>query len=129
MTQDKLSNPFDPLPGTVYAELLPDVQEIDLPIPVRKIFRTIRDHPKLTKEFKIEWLKAIASIFKEEIIFSEKPLDSKLTGAKTRLSEAINFRTQEDHEHYDTETENERILAEFEEWLRREYIRRHIIFD
>lgn len=106
-------NPFDP-------------QSLYLPIPVREIYRNIRDHAELTEKFKIEWLDAIVSIFKEEILFSEKSLESKKTDAKTLLSEAMKFRTQKDYEHYDTDTENERILAEFEKWLKSDYTRRHI---
>jgi len=102
MTQNE--NPFDPI-GLG-------------PVSFRPIYRDIRDHPKLTKKFKIKWLDAIESIFKEDILYSDKSLESKITDAKTCLNEAMKFRTEEDYKHYDTDTENERILECFKYWLK-----------
>lgn len=114
MTQNE--DPFDP-------------RSPEMPMLVRPIYRGIRDHPKLTRNFKIEWLAAISSIFDEGVLYSEKSLESKVTDAKTRLNEAMKFRTQEDFEHYDTDTENERILEIFKNWLERYRIRKAIDRD
>jgi len=129
MTQETLSDSFDPRPGTIWPELLPDYQKFPtMPIGIRGILREIRKHPKLTPMFKKKWIIAIASIFEEKNIKDvvyEKPLDfymldSKIIDARKSLIEVTNSASENDIKNYDIESQNEIILAGFKTYLESE---------
>ncbi|AKJ40147.1 hypothetical protein [Methanosarcina barkeri] len=129
MTQETLSDSFDPRPETIWTELLPDYQKFPtMPIGIRGILREIRKHPKLTPMFKKKWIIAIASIFEEENIkdiIYEKPLDfymldSKIKDARKSLIEVMNSANENDLKNYHIESQNEIILVEFKRYLERE---------